>query len=183
MKNDYKVNGSITTVYLKPKSGKVFEILIDTSQLERVQELKNFWYPSFMKKAHSTYVVGRFHKNDGHYIMLLHRFLTNPKKEEVVDHINGNTLDNRLSNLRVCDHVINGLNRNITKSNTGVLGVTWKNRDKRFQAMVTINGKNTYLGYFKTIESAKRVVEQARRESIIASVQQFEFIKSQEIII
>lgn len=41
----------------------------------------------------------------------MHRLLARAKGKEIVDHINGNTLDNRRRNLRIGDHKLNASNR------------------------------------------------------------------------
>ena len=76
------------------------------------------------------YVVGN--DNKGKQVRL-HRLIANISDDECVDHINGNTLDNRLSNLRVTDSAGNGQNINAeSKGISGDLNVYWiKNWSKR----------------------------------------------------
>ena len=55
---------------------------------------------------------------------LMHRFLLSPPDEMDVDHRNGDTLDNRRENLRICTHLENGQNQMKHKTNTsGYKGV------------------------------------------------------------
>ena len=79
-------------------------------------------------------------------------FIENPKNLPFVDHYDGNTLNNCLSNLSWVSHVQNSQNISIHPSNkTGVRGVTiYKNY---FQVTITINGKRTRKN-FKTFEEA-----------------------------
>jgi HNH endonuclease len=80
-----------------------------------------------------------------------------------VDHINGDTLDNRRSNLRVCDNSANQHNRGLQRNNrSGVKGVRRLGRKKKpWVASIRIRGRNIYLGTFATIEQAER----ARRDA------------------
>lgn len=79
----------------------------------------------------------------------LHRFLTGASPGEEVDHINGDPLDNRRSNLRNCTHIDNGRNLTKWKSKTSSRhkGVC-KRPNGKFQAYIVVNKKQIYLGIF-----------------------------------
>jgi len=69
--------------------------------------------------------------------------------ENEVDHINGNSLDNRFDNLRLATHANNGKNVKKRKDNTsGFKGVCWDKRAKKWQAKIKVNNKRIYLGYY-----------------------------------
>tara|TARA_R100000951_G_scaffold90032_1_gene78150 strand:- start:4650 stop:5132 length:483 start_codon:yes stop_codon:yes gene_type:complete len=66
-----------------------------------------------------------------------------------IDHINGDRGDNRIENLRVVTHQENCKNqKQHSDSTSGVTGVSWKNRDRRWVAQIRVEGKNKHLGYF-----------------------------------
>lgn len=82
-------------------------------------------------------------------------------KNEEVDHINGNPLDNRRCNLRVATHSQNLKNQNLRKTNTsGYMGVSYSKsvfhltRAKRWQAYIKINGRRKTIGWYATAEEA-----------------------------
>lgn len=76
-------------------------------------------------------------------------------KGEQVDHINGNALDNRRENLRLAIGSQNNYNSRRYKNNTtGYKGVYFIKARRRWAAHIQVEGKNIYLGYFKTPEDA-----------------------------
>ncbi len=85
----------------------------------------------------------------------LHRLITNCPKGLEVDHVNGNPLDNRKFNLRVCTHAENMMNLGKPKNNTsGYKGISWVRRDRRWAVHVYAKGKHIYGGYFTDIHEA-----------------------------
>lgn len=90
------------------------------------------------------------------------RLLLNPKNDEFVDHINGDPSDNRRVNLRVCTPSQNSMNKKIPLDNTsGVKGVCWHIRKKKWSAYISINKKQRVIGLFDNIEDAKQARLQA----------------------
>ncbi|AAP58684.1 17R [Xanthomonas phage Xp10] len=72
-----------------------------------------------------------------------------------LDHINGQKDDNRIENLRECSNAENCQNRGKRSDNSsGVTGVCWHKRDKKWQALIMVNGNKIHLGYFDTIDEA-----------------------------
>lgn len=85
----------------------------------------------------------------------VHRYLSNPAKHELVDHINGDKKDNRLRNLRNTNKSVNAYNTGLRKSNkTGKTGVYLRGDSKRWAAEIKKDGRKHYLGSFTTIEEA-----------------------------
>jgi hypothetical protein len=75
----------------------------------------------------------------------------------IIDHINGNRLDNRISNLRIVDTTQNARNTGIGVNNTsGAVGVVWHKTAKKWVAQITVNRENKYLGLFADFNLARQ---------------------------
>lgn len=73
----------------------------------------------------------------------------------IVDHINRDKTDNRISNLRLATRSENARNINRRRDNTsGITGVNFLPKTNRWTAKLTINGWNHFLGSFATKEEA-----------------------------
>lgn len=80
-----------------------------------------------------------------------------------VDHINGNTQDNRWDNLRVVSQSVNSRNAaSSRKSTSGVTGVSWNIGAKKWIAVIRINGKGKHLGCFADLDEAIKVRKKRR---------------------
>lgn len=92
--------------------------------------------------------------------MLLHRFIMDPPPKTHVDHISGARLDNRRVNLRVCTARQNQQNRGSARHT--FKGIN-RMRDK-WQAKITVDGKQIHLGTFDTeIQAGQAYADAARK--------------------
>lgn len=83
-----------------------------------------------------------------------------------VDHINGDKTDNRFVNLRDVDRSVNQQNLKKARSNnisSGLLGVTFHKKDKKYRARITHNQKRIELGSFDDKHEAYAVYLEAKR--------------------
>lgn len=76
--------------------------------------------------------------------------------ELTVDHRDRNPLNNNVGNLRLADHVLQNNNQKQQSNNTsGVTGVSWDKRKKKWRVMLSYDGRNRHLGYYTcSIEAA-----------------------------
>lgn len=124
------------------------ETIIDDEDYEYLSQFK--WY------YNSRYAM-RNNLNIKGQKLLLHRIIINCPTNKQVDHINGNTLDNRKSNLRICSNIENRRNQKRQLNKTSIYkGVYWNKKDQRWKTQIGFNNKRIYLGNFKNeIEAAK----------------------------
>lgn len=87
----------------------------------------------------------------------LHRIIMSAGKGVIIDHINGNKLDNRKCNLRICTKSQNGMNRPKQVNNTsGYKGVTWDKTNNKWTAQIMVNQKSIKIGRFSNIIDAAK---------------------------
>lgn len=95
----------------------------------------------------------------------MHRFIIDAPSGTQVDHINGDGLDNRRENLRLCTHAENLHNSKKYKNNsTGFKGVHWNKQRNIYQVYIMINRKHKYIGSFTILEEAARAYDKAAKE-------------------
>lgn len=125
MKNEYTV--SKDKVYIEMTQGKV--AVIDKGDMGLVGSFR--WCPNPDRKKYRvmTNIVKENNKRGKLYI---HQLLMNPPKGMVVDHIDGDPLNNVRSNLRICTLHQNSMNRlSRPNSTSDYLGVSWKKKNKK----------------------------------------------------
>lgn len=117
---------------------------VDNSDYERLNKYK--WHAE--KQGGKYWYAGRriYYKNGKNKGLYLARIIMNPPKGMIVDHINGNTLDNRRKNLRIITRQQNTWNQKIRITNTsGYRGVSWDKKNKKWKAFVA----KTYYGLYE----------------------------------
>ena len=121
-----------------------------------------------------------WHLNDQGYVITwigeehirIHRLLTEAKDNEVVDHKDHNTLNNRKYNLRKCTQANNTQNKALQKNNTsGVTGVFYHSINNKWIAQITCNKEKIHLGCFDNFEDAV----DARKDAEIEHFKEFTY--------
>lgn len=113
------------------------------------------WTSKTHRLVYATTKVGR--KNVYMHRMILKNDL------QIIDHIDGNGLNNCRANLRIANFSINNQNRAVFKSSLcGFKGVTFIKKNNRFMARICKDRKRVFLGLFNTsIEAAKAYNQKA----------------------
>lgn len=100
------------------------------------------------------YAARSVRKKKKRSMVYMHREITKAKPGELVDHINGNTLDNRRENLRIVTKSENNRNRiKPTRASSGYFGVV-KTKEGRWKSFSRSNGKFLHIGHYDTPEEA-----------------------------
>jgi hypothetical protein len=132
--------------------GKV--AIVDDEMFEFLNQWK--WFAS--NKNGKFYVVRNItvSKNKQNSIFM-HRFIMKPEKGFVIDHLDGNGLNNQKNNLRICTNSENLRNRKKNVNNkSGYKGVSLDKNLNKFRCKLYVNGQNIHIGMFiDPIDAAK----------------------------
>ncbi|QHZ58617.1 hypothetical protein M655_024935 [Brevibacillus sp. NSP2.1] len=137
--------------------------MIDIEDFDKANEVNASWYG---KWSGNLYVWASVRENGKRRSFSLHRYLFDFPNGMVIDHINGNPLDNRRNNLRVVSHQENIQNRwgaNADNESTGILGVYFRKDTGKYRAIIGFNNKIIHLGTYETIEEAIAARRQAEK--------------------
>lgn len=129
--------------------------IIDAADLEVVSGYK--WYSHWSRRKFYAATDARFGaRKCGRRIIYMHRLIMGlPDSRVHTDHIDGDGLNNRRSNLRLCTIGENNQNQGILARNTsGYKGVSWNTSTKKWLAQISCDGKNRYIGVFSSKEEA-----------------------------
>jgi hypothetical protein len=133
------------TVRRIPLGNNLFAI-VDARDYKKLSKYR--WYAS----PHGSTIYASCRKNGR--AVYMHRMIMKPRKGYIVDHIDGNGLNNRRCNLRVCTHQQNQANRGPRGGSSRFVGV-YRHGDK-WQAEVRYRGEYFYAGLFDDeVEAAK----------------------------
>jgi hypothetical protein len=140
--------------------------LIDVDDLPLLQGYR--WHPQRSPKT--TYAQANGPSENGRQpTFRMHRLILGATAGQFVDHRNGNGLDNRRENLRLCDRGQNNRNAQRRRDNTtGYKGVTTA-RSGRFRAQIHAGGRRAALGHFAT------AVEAAYAYNLVAAIAHGEY--------
>ncbi|MBB5663242.1 hypothetical protein GGE68_001418 [Rhizobium leguminosarum] len=107
------------------------------------------WYASTIGRRYIT-----VRRNSARKKQYLAREIVTPDTGYVVDHIDGNTLNNTRDNLRVCLPTQNAINARQRRGKAVPLKGVRKGANGKFQAMISHAKRQYYLGTFETAEAA-----------------------------
>ncbi len=116
-------------------------------------ELVNQWKWSYHSRGYAS--------RDGHRV-LMHRLVLKAPAGIPVDHKNGDKLDNRRSNLRLCTPSGNSANsRRSTRNTSGFRGVYWHKGAEKWMAYINVRGQRKHLGLFVDVREAAEAYNKA----------------------
>jgi hypothetical protein len=88
---------------------------------------------------------------------------------KLIDHINGNSLDNRLSNLRLATTTENqwNIDQPLSRSRSGFRGVYRHGQSGKWISEISVNGRKRHLGVFPTAELAAAAYQEAASNRLL----------------
>jgi hypothetical protein len=126
--------------------------LVDEADAALVQRYR--WHRHSRYAAYAESVNGRLVFTMMHHLIL--------SDNGMFDHINGNPLDNRRSNLRPATHAQNMRNRKTHKNNKcGYKGVYWAKAKGKWRVRINFEKRRYHIGEFSDLESAARAYDEA----------------------
>jgi hypothetical protein len=137
--------------------------LVDDDDYEVLNKLK--WHTA--KYAGGIFYAQRSEKVNGkfRYYPMTRKIMGTSPKGKIVDHIDGDGLNNQRKNLRFASVSQNGMNRKDNCNNvSGFRGVTYNKNAKKWQAQTMSRGKPVYLGLYKNILEASRAYQKFSKE-------------------
>lgn len=120
-------------------------VLVDDSDFEWLSQWKWYFCNGYAMR----------NKLDRTGLIRMHRLINNTPKGLFTDHINRNKLDNQRHNLRTVNKSLNEHNTEVRKnSKSGVKGIFWEKRRKKWRSEIMINHKSIFVGYFNNLSKA-----------------------------
>ena len=152
--NPHILVGNTVTIFIPP--GKLVEIdardyaLVEPYRWRALRDDNNFYAVS-SKRIAPGYKIN----------IRMHRLIMQPKHLDLVDHKDGNGLNNHRINLRVCNHNDNSGNRRKQAGSSQYKGVSWFKPRKTWRAQICVRGVKVGLGYFHDETEAAKAYDQA----------------------
>lgn len=157
MKNKYKIVDDVVIIYINSKYGDC-ECIIDREDFDKVNQFNTSWYLVYNKNRIES-VVTKTQRNKIRKSIKLHVLLTNRPDGLVVDHIDGNVLNNKKSNLRVVTAEENATNlKDYHTSSSGYQNIYFE------KGKYSVRIKPKRYGRYDTIEEAVKVRDKVIKE-------------------
>lgn len=126
------------------------------------------WFAELVRKGEIVYASRNYKVASGKRgLIRMHRFLTNASPNDLVDHRDGNGLNNQRFNLRLCNKTQNQGNRRKTyvkNCSSKFKGVFWDKSRNKWLAIIGIGGKQKNLGRYFCEEDAARAYDSAAKD-------------------
>ncbi len=148
----------VSYIYVTRQSGKVHVILLDADDYAKFGNLT--WS---IRDGSNTFYAGRHTARPNRHGQLLHREIMGLARSDnrLVDHIDGNGLNNCKSNLRICTNPQNQRGQSAIRGLSKYKGVCWSTNKQSWQAQMTFEGKRLFIGRFASERAAAKAYDRA----------------------
>lgn len=144
--------------YIPLTQGKI--AVVDAADFEALSHWNWFAMRSHPRRANCKWYAAR--RDEQKHWVTMHRMIIGALPGVLIDHRDGDGLNNRRTNIRIASPTGNAQNRRPRVGNTsGFKGVSWDSRAERWHVQIAINGKNTHVGHFDLKEDAARAYDVA----------------------
>lgn len=144
--------------YVKVTTANGYSFIFDYEDYYNSVNNDIHWYihNNTSAKSDEKYVISKRKDSDNcGKAIKLHNYIMNPPDCMIVDHIDGDTMNNTRKNLRIVTPQQNAFNKATQKNNTsGHKGVCFVKRNKKWTARIGLEGKRIVLGTFDSYEEA-----------------------------
>jgi hypothetical protein len=147
LSNRHEIHGDEAWLFVEKKDGWVFKVVFDAEDLDLVRS-----FGTWNTHSKELYALIRRRRSGKQTAIYLHRVVSNAGLGTVVDHINGDRLDNRKVNLRVVTKRENAFNLN------RFAGVSWVRRDAKWLAQLSMTNNHMRIGCYDSFEEAGRAL-------------------------
>jgi hypothetical protein len=154
----------IRTNVKQPKNEKIRFIPLTKGKVSIVDAEDYGWLSKY--KWHAVNTGGKFYayRCRNKRSISRHRMIMGEPKGKIVDHKDGNSLNNRRSNLRICTTAENLRNRRRTGGASRYKGVCFVKRLNKWRAEITFNRRQIHIGLFKDEISAGKAYDRAAKK-------------------
>lgn len=166
MRNNYKIVGNKVEIELNRNNGDVLYTKVSIEHLPKLLEFDVKWC-LLDQKVNTFYVMANEKIRSGKKrTVRLHRFLLDEPEGMMINHINGNGLDNTIGNLEIVTNQVNTVKRvNKNSNNTsGIRGVTYNKRERKWEVKFKRNYKTVHFGRYKCKKEAERIAKEKFEE-------------------
>lgn len=159
--NSVSYRGGVVTMQLTDRDGnKVGETVFDFADLQKVRRLGKRW-SMIRKETEGLFYVRCRHNGQNLY---LHNLIASPGDGLIADHIDGDGLNNRRSNLRCVTYSKNQRNHRVREGKN----ITWDSARRKWQVRIRVGGKTRHIGRYDTLAAASDALAAALPEIVAA---------------
>lgn len=131
--NCIKINENEGLLTIQKQNGNKYRVLFDLEDLPKIAA--RTWHISH--KNYAKTVINGKHTNMSSYVLGI-----STDYYKMVDHINGDRLDNRKSNLKIVNPSDNMRNKSVSSGNTGIVGIYYWDKKDIYRVRDRITGKH-----------------------------------------